>query len=65
VDRIESLARTGRDGILNDLETAEEQIARGEGVEHEVALLRVLSRIYRITGEVTADVSANADSVTL
>jgi hypothetical protein len=31
--------------ILSDIRVAEEQIARGEGVEHEMALQQVLARI--------------------
>jgi hypothetical protein len=34
-----------RFGILDDIRIAEEQIARGEGVEHDAARAEVLSRL--------------------
>lgn len=33
--------------VLEDIRTAEEQVARGEGVDHDAALERVLAHIAR------------------
>ncbi|HEX6373173.1 MAG TPA: hypothetical protein VF006_29890 [Longimicrobium sp.] len=37
-----------RSGVLEDVRIAEEQVARGEGVEHDVARAQVLSRLFRL-----------------